>query len=120
MREAVWIVIIVTLAALILERLAAQQYIEYLRASSRIEQARPMLKQGMTEAEVRSTIGFMPDRESTNFDETGTKVLVWSPKRQLGLLYQVSPFNKVDNKDFMDMFLDFDRRGHLVRIYFGG
>jgi len=124
MRKLWTVSIILLLAALVvimvLERLIVAEYIRFLEKDLRIQQSYSRLKVGMSEDAIRSVIDIPPDRIALDVDENGTKVLVWSSKEELRPLHNMLGLTVGDGKSTRDLFLDFNREGILLRIYYGG
>lgn len=110
----------VLVVGLLIERQVSSEYIAFLERDIMIEQGHRNIKEGMTEVEVARLINLEPDSVYQISDEPGVTQKNWEIKNHIGTLHRLLGLSPRHEKSYMELHLNFDRSGKLIRIYYGG
>lgn len=105
---------------LIIERQISSEYIAFLERDIMIEQGRRNIKEGMTELEVARMMNLEPDSVNQIYDQPDITRKGWDVSKHIGPIHRLLGLSPRHEKSYMELHLDFDRSGKLIRIYYGG
>lgn len=112
--------LVTIVVCLIFERMVTNEYIAFLERDIEIEQLYRSLQKGMTLGDLRNLSSMESDSVTKSEDESGAIVMRWTIREHIGPIHQFLGIQPRDTKSYMELFVDFDSQGRIVRIYYGG